>query len=885
MNSQLSRDTRLTPIRFFTPFLVIVLLLWGSIGPPSYSPLAAEIDSLKMVPLRNLQSGRAVYSRLTWMPFNLSEGKPPFLTAIVPPAIDKAELHQALLDLTNVATVMCVAAHPDDEDGTTLTVLRRKYGVHTVTLFSTYGEGGQNAVGPELYEELGVIRARETMEAARIQGSEPHFLGLKDFGFSKSAEEALRVWGHDEALRRMVYKFRELRPDVIITNHDTTTGHGHHQATGRLVLEAFEAAADVKRFPEQLAKVSVWQPQRLFVRTRPPGATSTTAPPATDTAEKFVTTDPNEKDPIRGSMYAEQALAALQKHASQGPWPASIAERLRGNPTGKLPLIRYRLAREAAGAPALPAEAKSVLDGLPVAVRAPTIDGRILAEIIDQPDRVLNALIDWRRRTGPGLTAGEDPHRSSLLADRVDHALALAAGITVKVTSQGPALAPGTAGRFTINVSNAGNRTVQIKKLSLQGWGNVVPLDPAELLSADTETITPVDLVTSPTAAITVPHSEHLYDDLLFGHRFVADAQLEIDGATFSVNAEKSLDVVPAVQVKNVAPSPCVRTEATLGRCNNFRVTLTNHLAKPFAGFLVFTTRFAGHGREAIYRIQLGPLETRTSDFSNNDARPPREIAPYFRLPESIIVSVNPADPGGQAFDRTRSISQRAVTVTYVDARLGKSLRVGYLPSFDQTLEQALNALGVTADKLTVADVRGDSLTRYDTIIIDNRGYYAHPELIAANAKLLKYVEAGGTLIVFYHKDSEWNPNPNRDRPQLAPYPIILDDERVTEEAAPIRFLQPRHPLLNSPNKIRSSDFMNWIQERGLYYPKEWDKHYTALFESNDQGEKPLRGGLLVARYGRGHYIYTSMVWYRQLAAGVPGSYRMLANMISYGSR
>ena len=147
---------------------------------------------------------------------------------------------------------MCVAAHPDDEDGSTLTVLRRKYGVHTVSLFSTFGEGGQNAVGPELYEELGVIRARETIAASEVQGSEPHFLGFRDFGFSKSAEETFRAWGEKEILRRMVLQIRLLRPDVIITNHDTTSGHGHHQATGRIVLQAFDAAADPKQFPEQL---------------------------------------------------------------------------------------------------------------------------------------------------------------------------------------------------------------------------------------------------------------------------------------------------------------------------------------------------------------------------------------------------------------------------------------------------------------------------------------------------------------------------------------------------------------------------------------------------------------------------------------------------------
>src|SRR2546421_1684381 len=176
------------------------------------------------------------------------------------------ELYQSLLDLQNPWTVLCIAAHPDDEDGTSLIMLRRKFGVHTVSVFSTFGEGGQNDIGPELYEELGAIRARETEEAAQVQGSEPYFLCLRDFGFSKSADEAFRIWGHDEALRRMVLKIRQLRPDVIITNHDTTTGHGHHQATGRLIIEAFDAAADPKRFPEQLNGLKPWQAQRLVVR-------------------------------------------------------------------------------------------------------------------------------------------------------------------------------------------------------------------------------------------------------------------------------------------------------------------------------------------------------------------------------------------------------------------------------------------------------------------------------------------------------------------------------------------------------------------------------------------------------------------------------------------
>ncbi|MGI8655404.1 MAG: PIG-L deacetylase family protein, partial [Pyrinomonadaceae bacterium] len=310
---------------------------------------------------------------------------------------DATALYQALLDLQNPWTVMCVAAHPDDEDGATLTILRRKYGAHTVSLFSTYGEGGQNAVGPELYEELGAIRARETAEAATVQGSEPHFLALRDFGFSKSADEAFRVWNHDEALRRMVYQIRLLRPDVIITNHDTVSGHGHHQATGRLVLEAFDAAADPARFPEQLrgsdkeTRVSTWQVQRLFVRAGFDGGAGSKQPgDEASRANTIISYDANERDPVRGTTYAEQALEALRHHATQGPWPRSV-------PAGAR-IIRYRLVRSAKDAAAFPAHAQTFLDGLqlPEQVAAklapPKFGNRPLTDFINERQRVFYAL-------------------------------------------------------------------------------------------------------------------------------------------------------------------------------------------------------------------------------------------------------------------------------------------------------------------------------------------------------------------------------------------------------------------------------------------------------------------------------------------------------------
>ena len=795
--------------------------------------------------------------------------------------VNQVELHQALVDLTNTWTVMCVAAHPDDEDGTTLTVLRRRDGAHTVSLFSTYGEGGQNAVGPELYEDLGVIRAQETMRAARIQGSEPYFLGLKDFGFSKSADEAFKVWGHDEALRRMVLKIRELRPDVVITNHDTTSGHGHHQATGRLIIQAFDAAADPKRFPEQLAQVKPWQVQRLFVRVFGANAQK----PAGESENAFAI-DPNEIDPVRGTSFAAQALAALQQHATQGPWPRSITDLMRARriETGKLPLIRYRVVREAAGVPPLPKDAATPLAGLELPatfitnITPPTIEGRPLTSFLDRRDRIVAVLIGWRASRGQMSLLTGDLERFRLFESRSDRALAVATGISMTLGSRAAALVPGVQSTFSIDLGNPSTRAVQVAELRFNGGGEPVRPDTADVLLPDTETHVDVESTMPQNTPVTVPQEEHLYDGLFLGKHFEATALVEFDGAKFPIRAELALPVVPAVEIKRVSPSPCVRTEETLGWCDAFKVTLQNHLATPFRGTMEIGAANGGHMRTAIYQLVLGPNEQREDTISIHDAGQARETLKERRSSGSVDFSI-------KASDSTELVTKKTVPVVYSAARVSQNLRVGYLPSFDQTLEHSLAALGVSSKALTIDEIKSADLSIYNTIVIDNRGYEAHPELAAANSRLLDFVQAGGTLIVFYHKDNEWNPDEKRNRPQLAPYPIILDDKRVTDETAPITFIQPRHALLNSPNRITPADFSNWIQERGLYYPKQWDGHYTEIFSTNDPGEPPLIGGLLVAQHGKGHYIYTSMVWYRELRAGVPGAYRMFANMISYGHK
>jgi len=833
----------------------------------------------------------------------------PAPVALTPSNEDRVALYQALLDLTSPWTVMCIAAHPDDEDGTSLTVMRHKYGAHTVSVFTTFGEGGQNAIGPELYEELGAIRVRETMAAAEIQGSEPHFLGLKDFGYSKSADEAFKVWGHDEALRRMVLEIRRLHPDVIITNHSVANhDHGHHQATARLEIEAFDAAADPKRFPEQLKDgLDPWQVQRLFVRAGfgGSGANANQQPDQ----QGLVTIDPNEQDPVRGTTYAEQALAALQKHATQGPWPRTVADlaRFRNSPDGRLPVIRYRLTREAKAVGALPVDSHKFYDGLTLAEKftkefdMPTIEGRPLVEFVADRSRVSQELLKHIRKPFHLTDDWSTYQRLSFMKGRIEKAFAVSAGLVLQVTIPNTVVTPNASLPLKIKVSNAGPHG-----LLLSGCTAEIPslkpktppaAGPTSIFTAYPDTLKGgatfernIGVLVPQQAPINFPVSSHLYEPSGLGLEVVTSCSLAADpgiSGGFKLEEITRVDVSPEVEIADINPSPFIVRPPQTGFSSagvdifpppppKFSVQLVNHLDKAFKGELVFGQN--DRKGETDRTVELLPRQSMTLAISIPSAIE-KTTAAHTRPPAAAPAVWFSVRRAGSKKD----ITSERVPIVWANAHVARRLHVGYLRGFDFSLPNALSALGVESKELSLEEVKTADLQKYTTIIIDNRVYESQPELIAANQRLLDYAKDGGTLVVFYHKSNEWNPDQRRNRPQLAPYPLTLNDARITDENAPVTFIEPDHPLLNSPNKIGQEDFVGWIQERGLYYPKEWDSHYHALFSANDPGEKPLTGGLLVADYGRGHYIYTSMVWYRQLRAGVPGGYRMFANMISYG--
>jgi len=844
--------------------------------------------------------------------------------ATQPPSEDRVALYQALLDLQNPWTVMCVAAHPDDEDGTSLIVMRHKYGAHTVSLFSTFGEGGQNAIGPELYEQLGAIRVRETLAAAEIQGSEPHFLGLNDFGFSKTRDEAFKFWRHDDALRRMVLEIRKLRPDVIITNHSTTSNdHGQHQATALMVVEAFDAAADPNKFSDQLKDgVTTWQAQRLFVRAR--GNQQQAA------NSQIITIDPNEKDPVRGVVYAEEALRALQQHATQGPWPKTFAEyasRFRAfsgqnGPTGQLPMIRYALVKSATGAPPMPGqESHNFLDGLQLSdqmaqqLSAPTIDGRPLTDFLGDRDRVLAALMQANRSGAaaegerghasrefkcfgePGTVVHDLDPKRDLFLERLATAIRESSGIKAQLAARDGGSVVGETEPFALRVVNNGSMPVELKRVPVNYCAQV-QIGPGE--PPISGTLAPGQSIAVPVALRSLGVLEDSrvavwYSDVKLPRIFQREAirlEVTLAGNRVSLPVDSQLTFRPDVAITNITPGTAFGISTARGTKAKFAMKVTNNLSRRFEGRIAACLTEDAVQRShyfavlATKQIALAPHETRQLAIELPESETEyRDDNETHTLSFPYKVEFRPQEEG-KGEPRWYDIgTSDPVTINAAPVRVAPTLRVGYVRGFDYSLSDALASLGVESKELSVDEVKTADLSKFTSVIVDNRVYESKPELIAVNQKLLDYAQAGGNLIVFYHKSDEWNPDERRNRPQLAPYKLILGGERVTDENAPITFIEPDHPLLNTPNKMGQDDFKEWIQERGLYYPKEWDPQFHALLQSNDPGENPLKGGLLVADYGKGHYIYTSMVWYRELRGGIPGAYRMLANMISYSAQ
>ncbi len=758
-------------------------------------------------------------------------------------AQNSIELRQAFLDLTNNGVLMNVSAHPDDEDGATLAYYRMKYGVKTYSILFTRGEGGQNETGPELYEELGVLRTAETREAGKILGAEVHFLNFQDFGYSKTATETFRKWGGPrEPLRRLVFAIRKYKPDIIFTNHNTVDGHGHHQVAAITTIAAFDAAADSTMFPEQLLLpgITVWQPRKLFLRNF--GRVDQTA----DVVNQI-----GETNSLRNLSYLDIASHALNQHKTQGMDRADLRRFTRG-------LSLYRLMRSNS---IYERDTTSFFGGVDL-WSDPSVSGlKDLRSLLARlhfgmlQDSLIeicsNALGEIERfnTKNPGAIA------QRMLAhwqEEIEDVLTYSCGITASWQFSDPVVVPTqkVSSTFSLKSEECTISGLQCEFNVPQGWA-VNQESPANS-SGKHGLFQQFQIFIGDNATRTIPRTVALYNPLESELDVEGHAGFLLNGKPVTVTVRPQFDIAP-FQTITVSPEVAGIFTSTSSEGKKFSFQVRNFAPRKTAGRVVVHMPPGWMAESAAFTIA-------TEDSTASGVL-------YVRPPKDV-------HPGEYKLRFKTEFAWDDVTVKVFDVAVDKNVRLGIVRSYDNTLESAAEELGLQYKLLDAKDLAAN-LSSYTTIVVDIRAYLVRNDLKQNNQRLLDYVRKGGNLVVMYQKDQDW-------KPEYAPYPMSVSRRRVSVEEAPISILTPNHPLVNVPNKLTDDDWKGWIQERGVYFPQDVSSEYTRILSSNDPDEPALTTGYLVANAGAGSYIYTSYVWYRQLKEFNPGAFRAFVNMVAY---
>jgi LmbE family N-acetylglucosaminyl deacetylase len=787
-----------------------------------------------------------------------------------------------------------IAAHPDDENSALLAHYARGRNVRTGYLSLTRGEGGQNLIGSEQGDLLGVIRTQELMAARRIDGAEQFFTRAIDFGFSKSADETLGKWGREKVLSDIVWVIRRFRPDVIVLRFSGTPrdGHGQHQSSAMLGKEAFAAAADRSRFPEQLQYVEPWQATRLmwnvFSFTRDQEKEAEAMP-------HRISVDTGEFNPLLGKSYAEIAGISRSMHRSQG---MGASER-RGRSVNFLVTIAGQAAE------------KDTFDGVDLTwnrVKGGEAVGRILSEAEhafdpNAPEKTIPLLLKAR----PLIAAMTNPWASRKL-EELDETIALCAGLWVDATSDRYAAPPGSTVKIEMLAINRSHFPVKWTGYSLLGPGggsgasmfDALPMLYNEPVRHEIKRTIPQDAPYAQPFWLDKPHSADTYesaDQQLIGLAdtppvFPADFTFDFGGTNIRVRRPvqyryvdptqgeltRPVVIVPAVAVdlpQTVALFPTNAPKKIEVAVKASQEDVTGELRLDLPQGWRATPESQGFNLR-----QTGDEETLTFSVT-----PPREDAQGRlravarangkEISSGMNVIAFPHIPPQTVFPDSVAKLER------VDIKL-TARKVGYIMGAGDQVPEALRQIGCEVTLLSPRDLAERNLAEFDAVVTGVRAYNVRSDLRANQQRLLDYVEAGGTMIVQYNVLSGFfGRGDSTELNHIGPYPLTVGRARVSVEEAPVALPVPGHPMLAAPNRIMPEDFTGWIQERGLYFASEWDAHYQPVLESHDPEEKPQPGGMLYARYGKGIYIFTAYSWFRQLPAGVPGAYRIFANMLS----
>jgi LmbE family N-acetylglucosaminyl deacetylase len=803
---------------------------------------------------------------------------------------DAAETQAALRRLPVMGSVLYVGAHPDDENTALLAYLARGRGVRTAYLSLTRGDGGQNLLGAEKGELLGLVRTQELLAARRADGAEQFFTRAIDFGFSKSPEEAFRIWGHDAVLADVVWVVRRFRPDVIIARFPTTGegGHGHHTASAILASEAFDAAGDPLRFPEQLKYVQPWKPKRLLWNVfnfRPNDIPKD--------ADKLLSADVGAYDPLLGKSYTEIAAESRTMHKSQG----------QGTPERRGPAPNYFAHLK--GEPA----AKDIFDGVDLTwrrVAGGESVGKLLAEAAQKydpanPQAVLPLLLDAHRELEklPKDDALLESKRAALV-----EVIRACAGLWVEAIAAEPYVTPGSPVKVTTTVVNRSGFPLKLESVGASSAG-------VDVLRAELKNNQPLTKETTLNVPQDAPYSQPYWlRDAPGKGLFRVDRQELIGVPENLPSLTLTLPVVFGNEmevIKFQAPVLFRWTDRVRGDLYRPVVVVPEFAVGVEEKTLVFPDRQPKQARVSLKsNVASETAGTLRLKLPAGWTASPAEVPVTLKgKGEEFKATFNVTPPSGAEvgtlaaeFESSGKTFTRGVfeidyphipRQTLFPAAEAKLVRVdlqrrgnhiGYVMGSGDEAPEALRQVGYDVTLLSDEDLDAGDLSRFDAVVTGVRAYNTRAALRRQQKRLLEYVERGGTLVVEYN-----TPDRTLEGAQLGPYPFKLTQDRVTDEEAAVTLLAPTDALLNEPNKITAADFQSWVQERGLYFASDWDARYTPLFASHDPGEQDLKGSTLVARVGRGTYVFTSLAFFRQLPAGVPGAYRLFVNMISAGKK
>jgi LmbE family N-acetylglucosaminyl deacetylase len=811
------------------------------------------------------------------------------------PATQPAEILQDLKNFRVVGSVLMIAAHPDDENTQLITYLARGRGYRMAYLSLTRGDGGQNLLGPEFGDELGVIRTQELLAARRIDSGQQFFSRARDFGYSKDYRQTLTKWDRQQVDCDIVRVIRQFRPDVVVTRFSTLPGntHGHHTASAILAVEAYKMADDPNAFADQLKGLAPWKPKRILYNGfgagfRPAGQL---VPGASAARPSAVRIDISGNDPVLGVSFGELAARSRSMHKTQG------FGNFAGGPIGTGAGPRYESFQLLEGE----AATKDILDGVDTtwnrfdsSGQIDSLTGEAIAAFNSaDPSASVPALLAIRARV---MALPSDPVVDEKRA-QLDRVIQSCLGLEVQTTIASAEVVPGEQMALTHTATVHSNIPVQWVAVQYPAasaaLSDVITLQAGEPATRSASEKLPLGTPLSQPYWLRADETPGMFrvDDASLIDRpenppvFPVDEVFEVGGQRLTIldqplqaSDHRRLDAIPPVTLSFASDVQLFARNAT--REVQVKVTAyrpdssgTLHLDAP-DGWKVAPPSQAFHLGAVGDSAQFAFTITAPSD------------------PTTAGITAR-ADINGATFDNQRIeihyshipplllLPPARVKAVCLDLSI-RGTKVGYLPGAGDSVADCLTQMGYTVTTLTGADLTAQRLHDFDAVVIGVRAFNVRADLPPALPALLEYVRGGGTVVAQYN-----TPN-GLLTTHLGPYDLALGRDlphnRVTDETAPVTLLVPDHPAFNSPNRITPADFDGWVQERGLNFPQTWDTaHYTALLACSDAGEAPLQSGVLVAHYGDGYFVYTGISWFRQLPAGVPGAYRLFANLVSLG--